>query len=61
MMLNLEMLRRQAEKPEMQADQQKGLYTIMTCMRDIRKTSERTDSCFEPLRDTVRSSIQPAA
>ena len=30
----------------------------MTCMRDIRKTSDRTDNCFEPLRDTVSPNLQ---
>lgn len=33
----------------------------MACMRDIRKRSDRTDACFDPLRDTVRPAChQPA-
>ena len=40
--------------PEYAQEQKKGLYTLMTCMRDIRKSSDRTDNSFEPLRDTVR-------
>ena len=31
----------------------KALYTVMTCMRDVRKTADTTDNCFEPLKDTV--------
>jgi hypothetical protein len=27
----------------------------MSCMRDVRKRGERTDTMFEPLRDTVTS------
>ncbi len=30
-----------------------GLYDIMSCMRDIRKRSERTEAMFEPLQATV--------
>lgn len=29
------------------------LYELMSCMRDIRKKSERTDTMFEPLQRTV--------
>lgn len=34
-------------------EKRKALYDIMSCMRDIRKRTERTDNCFEPLRGTV--------
>ena len=30
-----------------------GLYDIMSCMRDIRKRSERTEAMFDPLQSTV--------
>ncbi len=37
-----------------QADEnRKSLYSIMSCMRDVRKRSDKTDNMFEPLRDTV--------
>ena len=41
--------------PEVQepADGPRPLYVVMACMRDIRKRSDRTDNCFNPLRDTV--------
>jgi dynein heavy chain len=29
------------------------VYDIMSCMRDIRKRTERTDGMFEPLKETV--------
>ena len=32
---------------------QKALYSIMSCMRDIRKRSDKTDAMFEPLHETV--------
>lgn len=31
----------------------RALYDAMSCMRDVRKRSERTDALFEPLRETV--------
>ena len=31
----------------------KALYDIMSCMRDVRKRTDRTDSMFEPLKETV--------
>lgn len=31
----------------------RALYDAMSCMRDVRKRSERTDAMFEPLRETV--------
>lgn len=34
-------------------EKRKALYDIMSCMRDIRKRTERTDAMFEPLRATV--------
>ena len=34
-------------------ENRKSLYSIMSCMRDVRKRSDRTDNMFEPLRDTV--------
>ena len=42
-------------KPEAQepVDGPRPLYVVMACMRDIRKRSDRTDTCFTPLRDTV--------
>ena len=41
--------------PEVQEppDGPRPLYMVMACMRDIRKRSDRTDNCFNPLRDTV--------
>jgi dynein heavy chain len=52
-----------AEREEMSPEQKekenamkrKALYDIMTCMRDVRKRTERTDNMFEPLRNTVAS------
>ena len=43
------------QKEKDDALKRKALYDIMTCMRDIRKRSERTDNMFEPLRSTVAS------
>ncbi|DBB00313.1 TPA: Dynein beta chain, flagellar outer arm [Trebouxia sp. C0004] len=34
-------------------ENRKSLYSIMSCMRDVRKRSDKTDNMFEPLRDTV--------
>ena len=34
-------------------EKRKALYDIMSCMRDVRKRTDRTDQMFEPLRDTV--------
>jgi len=34
-------------------EKRKALYDIMSCMRDVRKRSDRTDQMFEPLKDTV--------
>jgi len=30
------------------------LYVVLACMRDIRRRADRTDTGFDPLRDTVR-------
>ena len=43
------------QKEKDNALKRKALYDIMTCMRDIRKRAERTDTMFEPLRNTVAS------
>ena len=43
------------------ADAPRPLYVVMACMRDIRKRSDRTDACFDPLRDTVRTACLPRA
>ena len=43
------------------ANAPRPLYVVMACMRDTRKRSDRTDACFDPLRDTVRPARpQPA-
>lgn len=34
-------------------ENRKSLYSIMSCMRDVRKRSDKTDNMFEPLRNTV--------
>lgn len=34
-------------------EHRRALYDIMSCMRDVRKRTERTDSMFDPLKDTV--------
>lgn len=44
---------RPLQKEREQQEKRKALYSIMTCMRDIRKRAERTDNMFEPLKDTV--------
>lgn len=45
------------ETPEKKAqeneEKRKALFNIMSCMRDIRKRTERTEAMFEPLKDTV--------
>ena len=46
-----EVLPEQREKEN--EEKRKALYDIMSCMRDIRKRTERTDAMFEPLRATV--------
>ncbi|KAK9808985.1 hypothetical protein WJX72_007373 [[Myrmecia] bisecta] len=39
---------------EKQAEEtRQSLYAIMSCMRDIRKRSDKTDNMFDPLRETV--------
>ena len=43
------------------SDGPRPLYVVMACMRDIRKRSDRTDACFDPLRDTVRTACLPPA
>ena len=40
-------------KAKEEAEKRKALYDIMSCMRDIRKRTDRTDNMFEPLKDTV--------
>ena len=40
-------------KQAREEDMRRSLYGIMSCMRDIRKRTDRTDSMFEPLKDTV--------
>lgn len=43
-----------AKKAEEEAEKRKALYSIMACMRDIRRRTERgTDTMFEPLKETV--------
>jgi dynein heavy chain, axonemal len=42
------------QKEKEAAEKRRALYDIMTCMRDIRKRTERTDAMFEPLKDTVK-------
>lgn len=34
-------------------EKRQSLYGIMSCMRDIRKRTDRTDSMFDPLKETV--------
>ncbi len=43
----------QEQKDKENAEKRKALYDIMSCMRDIRKRTERTDMMFEPLKETV--------
>lgn len=36
------------------AEQQtRALYDILSCVRDVRKRSDRTDAMFEPLKETA--------
>jgi hypothetical protein len=32
--------------------QTRALYDILSCVRDVRKRSDRTDAMFEPLKET---------
>lgn len=41
------------QKEKENAEKRRALYDIMSCMRDIRKRTDRTDTMFEPLKDTV--------
>jgi len=43
----------EALKAAQAEENRKSLYSIMSCMRDVRKRSDKTDNMFEPLRDTV--------
>ncbi|KAL0038617.1 hypothetical protein WJX79_000048 [Trebouxia sp. C0005] len=43
----------EALKAAQAEENRKSLYSIMSCMRDVRKRSNKTDNMFEPLRDTV--------
>eukprot|EP00951_Prasinocladus_malaysianus_P003015 scaffold21499_cov40-Prasinocladus_malaysianus.AAC.1 len=43
---------------EIKASNQKILYSIMACMRDIRKRTDKTDNMFEPLKQTVQLLLQ---
>ena len=47
--------------PQEHSEGPRPLYVVMACMRDIRKRSDRTDACFDPLRDTVRTACLPPA
>jgi hypothetical protein len=38
------------QKERENAEKRRALYDIMSCMRDIRKRTERTDMMFEPLK-----------
>ncbi|CAD7696266.1 unnamed protein product [Ostreobium quekettii] len=40
-------------KKAREEETRRTLYGIMSCMRDIRKRTDRTDTMFEPLKDTV--------
>jgi dynein heavy chain, axonemal len=40
-------------KAREEAEKRQALYAIMSCMRDVRKRADRTDSMFDPLKDTV--------
>jgi dynein heavy chain len=46
-----------ASTPEHKAQQQeeyrRALYDMLSCMRDVRKRSDRTDAMFEPLKDSA--------
>lgn len=41
------------DKKLKEEEQRKSLYDTMSCMRDIRKRTDRTDAMFDPLKDTV--------
>jgi dynein heavy chain len=42
------------ERKKREAEEyRRALYDIMSCMRDVRKRTDRTDSMFEPLKETV--------
>eukprot|EP00201_Polytomella_parva_P017476 CAMPEP_0175071536 /NCGR_PEP_ID=MMETSP0052_2-20121109/19298_1 /TAXON_ID=51329 ORGANISM="Polytomella parva, Strain SAG 63-3" /NCGR_SAMPLE_ID=MMETSP0052_2 /ASSEMBLY_ACC=CAM_ASM_000194 /LENGTH=4543 /DNA_ID=CAMNT_0016338719 /DNA_START=12 /DNA_END=13643 /DNA_ORIENTATION=- len=41
------------KKAKEDAEKRKALYDIMSCMRDIRKRTDRTDGMFDPLKETV--------
>ena len=43
----------EALKAAQAEENRKSLYSIMSCMRDVRKRSDKTDNMFEPLKDTV--------
>jgi hypothetical protein len=43
----------EARKKQEAEEYQRALYDIMSCMRDVRKRSERTDAMFEPLKETA--------
>lgn len=38
------------QKEKEAAEKRRALYDIMSCMRDVRKRTERTDLMFDPLR-----------
>jgi dynein heavy chain len=46
-----------ASNPEHKAQQaeeyRRALYDMLSCMRDVRKRSDRTDAMFEPLKDSA--------
>lgn len=42
-----------ASKQAKQAEYRRALYDMLSCMRDVRKRSDRTDAMFEPLKDTA--------
>eukprot|EP00878_Enallax_costatus_P045988 GHUV01055547.1.p1 GENE.GHUV01055547.1~~GHUV01055547.1.p1 ORF type:complete len:137 (-),score=51.72 GHUV01055547.1:431-841(-) len=41
------------EKAAKQAEYRRALYDMLSCMRDVRKRSDRTDAMFDPLKDTA--------
>lgn len=53
MLLLLQGADAEALKAAQAEENRKSLYSIMSCMRDVRKRSDKTDNMFEPLRDTV--------
>lgn len=42
-----------AGKQAKQAEYRRALYDMLSCMRDVRKRSDRTDAMFEPLKETA--------